>query len=543
MQGGSNSEVSTRSSSPVVGIAIDIVVVLLSATLLVLPIEDPRFWPTAFIALVPILLRMWIRSYWAIFLTGFVTFYLYLFYSLQWIDVYGLHWRLALAFVNSVSYATVFVIAFWIMRRYRSHFFATVLPTLILLLEYKQSIGFLGFPWPILCHTQSGNLPLIQVAAITGCWGVTWLVVHVNEALAHLIAGGFKPRVLTVGIAPITLIALVGLYGAVRIAQGVTDPHIPVTIVQWDRATNVRWTREFNRSSIDAYTELTIDELAAPTMAESTESEASARLVIWPETAVPNAITDQLTMNRIRQLANTYDATFIVGCIAWEAPDAQPIDIRNHWRVRDEYLNYNSMVDFEPDGSVTPFYAKIHLVPFGEVIPLKELITDWFPDYPWGAQDVSPGNGFRVVSTRAGEIGAVVCYESVFPQIARNVVNNGAEILVLGSNTSWFGRTKASFQHARFDIFRAVENGIWFCRAATTGVSSVIDPLGHVVAETRLFEADAFTVLVGLRTGKTLYTRWGDWLPLLCGIYFMLLMFGAVLIREEEDESGRSASK
>jgi apolipoprotein N-acyltransferase len=110
-------------------------------------------------------------------------------------------------------------------------------------------------------------------------------------------------------------------------------------------------------------------------------------------------------------------------------------------------------------------------------------------------------------------------------------MKDGAEILVLVSNTSWFGRTRASYQHARFDVYRAVENRTWFCRASTTGVTSVIDPYGRVLEQTELFKADAITVPVGLRTQTTIYTLLGDWVPALCGIFILILLLGAFLLK------------
>ena len=520
-----------KSASPMVSVATDIVAVLLSATLLVLPIENGGYWPFAF---VPILLRMWTRSYLSIFILGFATFFLYLFYTLQWIDSYGFHWRVALVFMNALMPGAAFVIGFWLLRRYRLHFYATVFPTIFVLLDFKQTLGFLGFPWPILCHSQAGNLPLIQIASITGCWGVTWLLMHVNEALAHLIAGGFKTRVLPIGIAPLVLIGACGLYGALRLAGSLPEATIQATLVQWDESTNVQWTAQFNRRSIDAYSDLTISELTVdPAVARLEPPSDETRLVIWPETGVPDATRDFSTLNRIRMLADAFNASFVVGCLTWSPGDGVPLDLSQGILYPENPGEYNTMVAFDPDGRVIPIYSKLHLVPFGEVIPLKGFVTKWFPEYPWGAEDVSPGTGFHVVETQAGTVGTVVCYESFFPQIARTLVANGAQILVLGSNTSWFGRTRASFQHARFDTYRAVENGIYFCRAATTGISSVIDPQGRVLAQTGLFEADAITVPIGLRTRTTLYTRWGDWIPAMCGIYFLLMLLGAFLAKEE----------
>ncbi len=518
-------------------IGTDIVTVLLSATLLSLPIENGLFWPLAFIAFVPLLLRMWTRSYWTIFFLAFATFFLYMFLTLEWLVTYGRMWHVLLVFMNSVSYGVAFVIYFFILRRYKSHFFATVLATIIVLLDFRQTLGFCGLPWPILCHTQWMNLPLIQIASLTGCWGVTFLLVNVNESIAHLIVGGFKKRVLPIAVLPVILIVISGFYAILSLTRPLPETNILATVVQWDKSTGEEWTHEFVTMSFDAYSKMTVEELTSePDAGAIDDSTEIKRLVIWPETSVPHAVRSQYTMNNIRTLAEQYDATFLVGCLTWFPSESVPLDLSDAWGYTEDPREYNSIVAYEPDRSVIPVYSKIHLVPFGEVIPLKNLVVDWFPEYPWGDEDVSPGTGYHVASTQVGKIGSVICYESFFPQSARNLVLNGAEILVLGSNTSWFGRTRASYQHEWFDVYRAVENGVWFCRAATTGVSSVIDPHGRILDETELFKAEAITVPIGLRSGTTVYTRLGDWLPMLCGVYFILLLLGVFLVREDVTE-------
>lgn len=529
-----------NSSNPTLGsklisIGTDLVTIFLTASLLALPIEDGNFWPVAFIAFVPLLLRVWTRSYWSIFILTYFSFFLYFYFCLQWVEVYARVWRILISFMNALTYAAVFVLAFYILRKYRHHFFATVLACLIVLLDFKQTIGFMGFPWPIICHSQYANLPLIQISAITGCWGVTFLIVLVNEALAHLIAGKFRTNILAIAILPVILIGIFGLYGAISLAGSLPEPDIQATVVQWERATNVEWTVDYNRLAIDGYTEITIDELTPDPAREHLVDESEMkRLVIWPETAIPDAVINQYTMNRIRTLASSYNATFVVGCTTFDPAESEPIDMENAWQQRDQYDVYNSLVAFEPDNTVIPMYSKVHLVPFGEVIPMKSLVTDWFPEYPWGSSDISPGTGFHVVDTQVGKIGSVICFESFFPQFARIPVKNGAEILVLGSNTSWFGMTNASSHHARFDTFRAVENRIWFCRAATTGISSFIDPQGHTVASTDMFVGDAITVPISRRTTTTFYTRYGDWLPALCGLWVLVLLMGVFVVREGE---------
>lgn len=525
-----------------ISITADILTVFLTAALLSLPIEDGQFWIAAFVALVPLLLRIYSRSYLSIFFISFSSFFLYLFYVLQWIDVYGFHWRIFLVFMNALSYGALFVAAFWMLRKFNHHLYALLLPSLFVLLEFKQSIGFLGFPWPLLCHSQWSNLALIQIASLGGCWLVTFVIVHVNEALAHLIAGGFKPRVLPAAVLPILLVGISGLWGAVTLSRQLPQASVQVMIVQGSQATNLEWTPVFNRRAIEEYTELTTAEFMKEegivsidkSYAEGEESVTSTEswLVIWPETAIPDAMYNPVTRKQISKLASQFNATFLVGCLTLQPADGKPLDSTKPDKYSSEYREYNSFVVFEPDGSIIPAYSKIHLVPFGEVIPLKDYIVNWFPRYPWGSNDIYPGTGFHATRTKAGVVGGVICYESFFPQYVRKNVLSGAQILVLGSNTSWFQRTRATYQHARFDVFRAVENGIWFCRAATTGVSSAIDPHGRVLVETRMFEPDAVTVPIGLRKGLTIYTRFGDWVPACCALFTALTLLGAFLVKE-----------
>ncbi len=525
-----------KSGSGFVSIATDIVTVFLTATLLSLPLENGSYWPVGFIALVPLLLRIWTRTYRTIFTLTFFSFALYIYFSLQWVGVYSTIYRTLLALMNGSTYACVFMLAFYIKRKYNHHFFATVLTSLIVILDFKQTVGFLAFPWPILSHSQYANLPLIQIASVTGCWGVTFLIINFNEALSYLIAGKFRVKILPVAVLPLVLIGVVGLYGAFALARSLPEPEINATVVQWVEPTNVEWTQSFNQRAIDGYSQITMEELTPDPIHERLVDESQLkRLVVWPETSVPDAVRNQYTMNRIRSLANTYDATFLVGCITYDPAEGTPLDPENPFEPREEYGNYNSIVAFESDNSVIPIYSKVHLVPFGEVIPMKEIVIGWFPEYRWGGLDISPGTGFHVVDTEAGKIGAVICFESFFPQYPRRLVRNGAEILVLVSNTSWFGQTNASYHHARFDTFRAVENGIWFCRAATTGISSVIDPQGRTVDSTRMFEGDALTVPISRRQGTTFYTRHGDWVPAWCGVWVVMLMLGLFVLKENRE--------
>ena len=285
-----------------ISIATDIITVLLTAALLSLSMENGIFWPVAFVALIPLLLRIWTRSYWSIFTLTFASFALYLYFVLQWIDSYAELWRYLLSLMNASTYGMAFVLAFFIKRKYKHHFFATVLAALIVLVDFKQTIGFLGFPWPILCHSQYANLPLIQISAITGCWGVTFLLVNVNEALAHLIAGKFHTKIIHIAIIPVVLIGIFGLYGAIAISKQLPEPEVSVTVIQWDEATNQQWDRSFTDRSITGYTEITTAALSPDPLTDVPGNNSELKkLVIWPESSIPDAVRSQWTMSEIKK--------------------------------------------------------------------------------------------------------------------------------------------------------------------------------------------------------------------------------------------------
>jgi apolipoprotein N-acyltransferase len=521
--------------SKLVVYATDVIIVLLSATLLSIPAESGNLWAFSFIALVPLLLRMRDRSYWAIFLMAFFTFFLYFLLALEWIDSYGIHWRFTMVFMKAFLYSPAFVISFWLKRKYNSHFYATILPALITLIEYKQTLGFFAFPWMLLCHTQHANLPLIQICSITGSFGISFLIIYINSSMGEIITGRHKPEIFKLAIGPALLVIFAGLYGAVTLSHPVPEGDIDVILAQGSESTQRQWSGDYTQRALNNYRRVTADEIGAEIYGGDSGAEPDAeRLIIWPETSIPDAFTRRDIRLQIVDLARRLNSTIITGCMTYFPGESEVFSEDSVSSDEVDYDKYNSLVAFEPDGTIVPMYSKVHLVAFGEVIPLKDLITDWFPEYPWGDTDISPGTGWYVTDTSIGKIGSVICYESIFPQLTRIPVKDGAEILVGASNTSWFLRTRASYQHGYMDVFRAIENRIWFCRAATTGVSSVIDPQGRVIVNSDLFVEEALTAKVGLRNGMTFYTRYGDWPVVLCGAYIMIIMLGVFLVREGE---------
>ena len=157
---------------------------------------------------------------------------------------------------------------------------------------------------------------------------------------------------------------------------------------------------------------------------------------------------------------------------------------------------------------------KIHLVPFGEYVPLGSLLT-FVNKLVVGVGDFSPGK-VKPLPLNGHTLGVLVCYEAIFPELARDYVRQGSSLLVNITNDAWFGRSSAPFQHLAMTRFRAIENRIWLARAANTGISALISPAGRVVESGPLFEAVRLTGKVGLGAEATFYTRFGDLLAYVC---------------------------
>jgi apolipoprotein N-acyltransferase len=159
-------------------------------------------------------------------------------------------------------------------------------------------------------------------------------------------------------------------------------------------------------------------------------------------------------------------------------------------------------------------YDKIHLVPFGEYVPLSSVIG-FVRGWAEFIADLEPGARAMVFPGPPAPLGVVICYEGIFPELMREFVRGGARLMVNMTNDAWFGRTDGPWQHLAMYPFRAVEHRTAVVRAANTGVSAVIAPSGQIIRRLTLFRRGAVSEPVPLRSRLTLYTRFGEWLAYL----------------------------
>ncbi len=376
-------------------------------------------------------------------------------------------------------------------------------------LEYFRAILFTGFPWNLLGASQYENPVLLQTARVGGVYGVSFLIVLFNTALAltvqrvwQEIRGGIKGRrwhvELMMGLLALLFAWSMGMRSLGRLTQvAMEDPRgIRIALIQPAIPQVQKWSEEHARE-------------IETVLAEQTDLALMSRpdLVVWPETATPGMVRFDPVSRALVADAVAEGSALLVGTM-----DADPITR--------EYFNAALLVG--PDEKIHGTYYKRHLVPFGEYVPL----TSWFPVLehlaPLGFS-CTPGAKDQELLSLPGADGTIlasvlICFEDVFPYLARRDVRRGAQVLVNVTNDGWFDGTAAPRQHLALAVVRAVENQVPMVRAANSGVSAFIDQGGRIKeipgprAEGSRGWGARGVVIMPPGQRPTLYTRYGDWL-------------------------------
>ena len=385
---------------------------------------------------------------------------------------------------------------------------AFTLPVAWIAFDFIRSFLFSGFAWAMLGHSQFRTLPLIQIADLAGVYCITLLIVLANIVLhraLRAVSGAGVPY--PVKSAVLLLLLLLGtlFYGFNRLNDSNITHSKPlrVALVQGNIPQDVKWSPAFREHTLETYERLTRD-----------ASRGGVDLIVWPESAVPFFFQDEpLQAERIRNLARETNACLLFGSPAHE--------LRNG---KSTFLNSAFMVS--PRGETVGRADKLHLVPFGEYVPLGNILT-FINKIVVGIGDFAPGERAVTLDTGSTKLGVQVCYEVIFPELARQYVQSGARVLVAITNDAWFGRSSAPYQHLAISTFRAIETRTPLIRAANTGVTAIVDQNGHIRTMTALFVEAYRTGEIQPGRGESLYLTIGDAPAWLC----VLLTAGiAVLI-------------
>lgn len=389
-------------------------------------------------------------------------------------------------------------------------------------LEYARTYLFTGFPWELLGYSQYHFLGLIQIADIFGVYGLSFIIAFANAVvflcvwfLASRRWHGRRITPVWPAAAVVMLAVIIAgtmVYGRYRIAAMdrliAKSDRLKVSVIQGNIPETMKWDSALQEKIIHKYISLS----------RRVKKEAPD-LVVWPETAVPfyffydTVLTEQI-LSGVRQVG-TY---FLVGSPSFE------------YRKNGSGVNlYNTAYLIDPKGQVIGKYDKVHLVPFGEYVPLGKWLPFIGKMVP-AVGDFTPGTKGRVLHMGKVKIGTQICYEIIFPDLSAAMARQGANLLVNITNDAWFGKTAAPFQHFSMAIFRAVENRRALVRDANTGISGFIDPVGRVIEMSALFKTTVMTRSVPIITGhRSYYTEHGDQLPIGCtGVVVLLIALAGI---------------
>jgi len=287
-----------------------------------------------------------------------------------------------------------------------------------------------------------------------------------------------------------------------------SNQSITIAVVQGNIPQELKWEAAAREYIINRYFSLSI--LAA---------RQSPDLIVWPEAAVPVVLSEGSDYKQNLQKFSDYlGRGILTGAVTY----------RNNGY-------YNSAVLFQPN-SLPEQYDKVHLVPFGEYIPLHKIFGFLQTIVPIG--EMQHGSEYRVFHIHQNNGGpealfsCLICYEDMFPEISRHMVGKGAELLITVTNDAWYKRTSAPYQHFQASVFRAVENRVYMVRSANTGISGFVRPdgtVGGLVSDASgrvIFVAGFLTQGVVLSScSKTLYSRYGDWFIVTAAIIILLALF------------------
>ena len=498
------------------GNARDYLLAVLSGVLLTLSFPKAEISYLAWIALVPLLAACEQKSPMKAGKLAFVAGLTSYGGILYWINIvvttYGkLPLLVSLSvYLMLVAYlAAFFFVLFYLARKAELRGISIVVsvPFLWVGLEFVRSFLLTGFPWASLGYSQYRILPLIQVTDITGVYGLSFLLVLAN-CVVYLAIKGMKTseskgRPYRSAAVFFVLLAAVLLYGSFRMRQEPVGVPLKVALIQGNIDQGIKWDPAFMEETIAIYERLS--RRAADDVVD---------LVVWPESAAPFFFqAPGPPTDRITSLAREIHAPLIFGSPAFD-------DSGSHRRY------FNSAFLLSSSGEVLGRSDKIHLVPFGEYVPLAKLLP-FVQKLVVGVGDFSPGDSLAALDIGKGKVGVLVCFEGIFPDLSRSYVREGAQLLVNITNDGWYGRSSAPYQHLSMAVFRAVENGVPLVRAANTGISAIIDKKGKISLATPLFKEDYLVGEVILGKGGTVYTRIGDVFALVClGIAMTIAVLG-----------------
>lgn len=413
-------------------------------------------------------------------------------------------------------------------------------------LEYARTHIITGFPWCLLGYSQYSRLPLIQISDIVGVYGISFIIILVNILIYNILSAlletkprhswqgersntfqrdfrphlnlltGFisnlkKKRSIGIEIALTSfLIGFILVYGYHNLKDKADisskGKGLKAVIVQGNIDQSIKWNPDFQEKTLAIYKKLSEKSV-----------DFKPQIIIWPETAVPFFFQDRSYLSKeVFKAARITNSNILFGSPAY-------------LKDKGKKLYYNRAYVISENRELGR-YDKVHLVPFGEYVPLKKYIPFVHRLVP-AAGDFSPGKKVKPINVPDLQIGVLICYEAIFPDISRKLAIQGAELLVNITNDAWFGHTSAPYQHLSMAVFRCVENGLPMARAANTGISAFILADGKIVDRSGLFVREILKHEIKVECNKTFYSQFGDIFAIMLLIITIIRFFWTVTLK------------
>lgn len=510
---------------------------LLSGVLLGLSFPPIPLYPLLFVALVPYLYVLERReSLASINRFTYATIFVYNFITLYWVgswqpdtDPFLMIAGIALLFFNPIVFLIPSTLYYFARKAFNKRTALFLLPFFWGSMEYLYGLTDFRFPWLTLGHSLPYFQTFIQVADIIGSFGLGILVIFINIFLyKSFVHFKNKEKYLAQLSAGIILIIIPVAYGLVKISNYVEpEKKINVGVIQPNLNPWNKWQAGNLDEQLELYLELSEKEIAN-----------DAQIIIWPETALPVYLLTGgygKQVYRIRKFCDTNNVVLMTGM-----PDANfyfdDTEVPEDAKLTNsgtKYTSYNSILLFEPGNADIQKYGKIKLVPFGEKVPLVEYIPFLGDLIKWnvGISSWNTGKKQTVFETKIDDkkinIAGVVCIESIYPVFVSEFVKEGAELIVVVTNDSWYGDSSGPYQHKEISVLRAIENRRSVVRSANGGISCVINPVGETLVHTNMYERTSFTYPVTLQSNLTFYTKYPLILPIVSifAAIFVILAF------------------
>ncbi len=416
----------------------------------------------------------------------------------------------------------IFALTASFYSRYMRKLAFLAIPLLWISMELIMTYLFTGFPWGLLGASQYKNICFIQFSSITGVYGLSFIMVLFQSLI--VISTKMKKKFFCLALS-VVMVLIFHAGGLLALKKPVTaQDTITVAFIQGNTSSSTDFSiQPFEKTYEMFQKHLHLSHLAY---------ENGARLIVWPELSVPLCFSCQFQpyidfSDQLSRFSQETGCTLLLGtsetAYSLEGP-----------------LFYNAAVCLGSNHSLSHYY-KQHLVPFGEYTPYKKIFS-FVSKFTHAIGELTPGKYYSLHEFKDIPFGSPICYEIIFPSLVRKFPKMGAEFLVTITNDGWYGTSAAPYQHFSLAVLRAVENRRYLLRAATTGISGVVDPYGRIIAKSELHTQTFMNTEITPNQSLTFYSKYGDLLPytgLTLSAAFLILSF----VRRKNERKRRAEAK